>query len=90
MGRSERWVSHGSQLAEITERLAPGIEVEDGFPWSMAWEEKLSLNMLKAKRLLGFDPNIRLTMPYEVSKRGWIPVVWKMIVGNLTDEGGMA
>ena len=52
--------TRGSEFAEIIDRIVPGIEVEVGFPWSMAQGEELSLDMSKAKRLLDFEPQYSL------------------------------
>jgi UDP-glucose 4-epimerase len=52
--------TRGSEFAAILERLVPGIEVETGFPWSMAQGGEISFDMSKAKKLLGFEPKYTL------------------------------
>lgn len=44
----------GYELAEMAQSLVPGIEVEYGFPWSMAQGGRISFDMTKAERLMGF------------------------------------
>ncbi|MBM3774132.1 MAG: NAD(P)-dependent oxidoreductase [Acidobacteria bacterium] len=46
----------GAQFVEIVRALAPGIEIDFGFPWSMAQGHEISFDMSKARRLLGFEP----------------------------------
>ncbi len=46
----------GREFAEIIQRNFPGIEVETGFPWSMAQGEKIRFSMEKAKNMIGFEP----------------------------------
>ena len=48
--------TRGSRFAEIVERLVPGIEVEYGFPWSMAQGGEIAFDMSKASELIGFEP----------------------------------
>lgn len=50
----------GSEFAEIIGRLAPGIAVETGYPWSMAQGNRLEFDMSKARRTLGFVPQYTL------------------------------
>jgi nucleoside-diphosphate-sugar epimerase len=71
--------TRGSECAEIIERLVPGIEVEVGFPWSMAQGEELSLDMSKAKRLLDFEPQ------YSLEDAIWSIKEW-VDAGGLEDE----
>jgi dTDP-L-rhamnose 4-epimerase len=52
--------THGSEFAATVEGVAPGIEVEFGFPWSMAQGEEVCFDMSKAKELLGFEPQYTL------------------------------
>lgn len=52
--------TRGSEFAEIITRIVPGIEVEVGFPWSMAQGGEISFDMSKAKRLLDFEPQYTL------------------------------
>jgi len=46
----------GSEFAEIAKSIISGIEVEYGFPWSMAQGEKIEFDMSKAERMIGFKP----------------------------------
>ena len=46
----------GAEFAEIVQRLVPGIQVEFGYPWSMAQGGQIAFSMKKAKELLGFEP----------------------------------
>ena len=48
--------TRGSEFVEIIKRLSPGIEVEVGFPWSMAQGGEVSFDMSKAKALMEFEP----------------------------------
>lgn len=48
--------TRGSEFVAIVKKLAPGIAVECGFPWSMAQGGEISFSMEKAKRLLGYVP----------------------------------
>ena len=48
--------TRGSEFVEIVRRLAPGIETEFGYPWSMAQGGEISFDMTKARRLIGFEP----------------------------------
>ncbi len=48
--------TRGSEFAEILERLVPGIEVDFGFPWSMAQGGEIAFDGSKAKKLLDFEP----------------------------------
>jgi UDP-glucose 4-epimerase len=48
--------TRGTEFIEIVRNAAPGIEVEVGFPWSMAQGGEIAFSMRKAKRLLGFEP----------------------------------
>jgi UDP-glucose 4-epimerase len=48
--------TRGSEFVEAVQSLVPGIEVEFGFPWSMAQGGEIAFDMSKAKRLLGFEP----------------------------------
>jgi UDP-glucose 4-epimerase len=52
--------TRGSEFAEVVERIAPSIEVELGFPWSMAQGGEVAFDMSKAKQLLGFEPQYSL------------------------------
>lgn len=46
----------GNEFAAAVRRVRPEIEVEVGFPWSMAQGGKVSFDMSKAAKLLGFTP----------------------------------
>ena len=46
----------GYEFADIVKRLYPSIEVEYGFPWSMAQGEEICFSRNKAKELIGFEP----------------------------------
>jgi len=48
--------TRGAEFAGIVRALVPGIDVECGFPWSMAQGGEISFDMSKAKRLMGFEP----------------------------------
>ncbi len=50
----------GHQFVEAVQQLFPGIEVEFGFPWSMAQGEQLYFSMAKARELMGFEPQYHL------------------------------
>ncbi len=52
--------TRGSEFLEILQRLVPGIEVEFGFPWSMAQGGEIWFDISKAKRLIQFEPNYTL------------------------------
>ena len=49
----------------------PGIEVECGFPWSMAQGNEIVFSMDKAKKLIGFDPLFTLEDAIKSIKK-WI------------------
>jgi nucleoside-diphosphate-sugar epimerase len=46
----------GMEFMQIVRKVFPGIEVELGFPWSMAQGGEIAFDMSKAKRLLGIEP----------------------------------
>ena len=52
--------TRGSEFTEIVKKLVPGIEVECGFPWSMAQGGEVAFDMSKAQKLLGFQPQYTL------------------------------
>jgi len=52
---SEKAVS-GKEFEEIVKGIMPEIEVEFGFPWSMAQGNEIEFSMEKAKKVLGFEP----------------------------------
>ncbi|MEM2146844.1 MAG: NAD(P)-dependent oxidoreductase [Candidatus Jordarchaeaceae archaeon] len=48
--------TRGSEFKEIVQKLVPGIEVEYGFPWSMAQGGEICFSMSKAKEKISFEP----------------------------------
>jgi nucleoside-diphosphate-sugar epimerase len=52
--------TRGSEFAAILESVAPGIQINTGFPWSMAQGGEIEFDMSKAKRLLDFSPRYTL------------------------------
>ncbi len=48
--------TRGSEFAAIIQGVTPGIQVNTGFPWSMAQGGEIEFDMSKAKRLLDFAP----------------------------------
>ena len=48
--------TRGSEFVDIIKHLSPNIEVEVGFPWSMAQGGEVSFDMSKAKALMGYEP----------------------------------
>ena len=52
--------TRGSEFAAIVESVAPGIQVNTGFPWSMAQGGEIEFDMSKARRLLDFAPRYTL------------------------------
>ena len=46
----------GHEFAAAIKKCYPNIEVETGFPWSMAQGDKIAFDMSKAKRLIDFTP----------------------------------
>ena len=48
--------TRGVEFAEIIKNLMPDIDVEFGFPWSMAQGDEVAFDMSKAKALIGFEP----------------------------------
>ncbi|NPV54308.1 MAG: NAD(P)-dependent oxidoreductase [Firmicutes bacterium] len=48
--------TRGFEFAEIVKSMVPGIEVEYGYPWSMAQGGEIAFDMSKAERLIGFKP----------------------------------
>jgi UDP-glucose 4-epimerase len=50
----------GAEFAAILQKLIPSIQVEMGFPWSMAQGNTVIFDMSKAQRLLGFVPEYKL------------------------------
>lgn len=61
----------GRQFKDAVQVVAPGIEVDFGFPWSMAQGSALHFDMSKAKRLLGFDPVFSIRDSIE-SIKAWV------------------
>lgn len=50
----------GAEFAQAVKEIVPGIQVEFGYPWSMAQGGRIEFSMEKAKRLLGFEPQYTL------------------------------
>ena len=48
--------TRGSEFVAIIKRLSPNIDVEVGFPWSMAQGGEISFDMSKAKARMDFEP----------------------------------
>lgn len=48
--------TRGSEFADVVKEFVPGIQVECGFPWSMAQGGEISFSMEKARKLMGFEP----------------------------------
>ena len=48
--------TRGAEFVESIKRFVPDIEVEFGFPWSMAQGGEIAFDMSKAKNLIGFEP----------------------------------
>jgi nucleoside-diphosphate-sugar epimerase len=46
----------GMEFERIVKELVPGIEVECGFPWSMAQGGRIEFDMSKAAKLIDFKP----------------------------------
>lgn len=63
--------TRGTEFIEAVEDLAPGIEIECGFPWSMAQGSEISFDMSKAKQLLDYEPQYTLTDAVK-SIKDWI------------------
>ena len=69
--------TRGNEFVAVVEQLVPGIEVECGFPWSMAQGGEISIDMSKARKLLDFEPRYTLADAIK-SIKDW------------ADEGGLA
>jgi nucleoside-diphosphate-sugar epimerase len=61
----------GSEFIQAVQSVVPGIEVETGFPWSMAQGGALYFDMSKARQLLGFEPRYSLRESIQ-SIKDWI------------------
>jgi nucleoside-diphosphate-sugar epimerase len=72
--------TRGSEFVDIIKSIVPNIEVELGFPWSMAQGGEVAFDMSKAKKLLNFEPNYTLADSVQ-SIKDWIDA------GGLTAEG---
>jgi nucleoside-diphosphate-sugar epimerase len=72
--------TRGSEFIEIVKKLVPGIEVDVGFPWSMAQGGEIAFSMEKAKKLLGFEPIYDLAASIK-SIKDWVDA------GGLTEAG---
>ena len=66
----------GTEFIDVVKKVVPGIEVECGFPWSMAQGDEISFDMSKAKKLMDFEPKYSLADAIQ-SIKNWI------------DEGGL-
>ena len=71
----------GSEFAEIVKSLVPDIEVECGFPWSMAQGKEIAFDMQKAKNLMRFEPKYTLADSIK-SIKDWIDA------GGLVEKKG--
>jgi UDP-glucuronate 4-epimerase len=63
--------SRGTEFIQIIQSIVPGIEVDVGFPWSMAQGREIAFDMSKAKTLLGFEPIYKLADSVQ-SIKDWI------------------
>jgi UDP-glucuronate 4-epimerase len=63
--------TRGTGFIQIVQSIVPGIEVDVGFPWSMAQGREIAFDMSKAKRLLGFEPVYTLADSVQ-SIKDWI------------------
>ncbi len=61
----------GREFMQIVQKIFPGIEVEVGFPWSMAQGGEIAFDMSKAKRLLGIEPLYTMEQSIQ-SIKDWI------------------
>ena len=61
----------GSEFIQIVKGLVPGIEVDVGYPWSMAQGGEIAFSMEKAKKLLGFEPKYDLAASIK-SIKDWV------------------
>ena len=71
--------TRGSEFVAVVQRLVPGIQVEFGFPWSMAQGGEIAFDMSKAERLLDFVPQYTLADSVKAIK-DWIDA------GGLVEE----
>ena len=71
----------GSEFMQIVKKLIPDIEVECGFPWSMAQGDRISFSMEKAKKLLDFKPKYTLADAVK-SIKDWVDT------GGLEEDQG--
>ncbi|MBI4553189.1 MAG: NAD(P)-dependent oxidoreductase [Candidatus Latescibacteria bacterium] len=63
--------TRGMEFVEIVKRFVPDIEVDYGFPWSMAQGGEIAFDMSKAKRLIDFEPRYNLSDSIK-SIKDWI------------------
>ncbi len=63
--------TRGSEFAAILESIIPGIQVETGFPWSMAQGGEIEFDMSKAERVLDFTPRYSMRETIE-SIKAWV------------------
>jgi nucleoside-diphosphate-sugar epimerase len=61
----------GAEFAKAVQDCCPGIDVEYGFPWSMAQGEKVEFSVEKAKKLIGFEPKYALADSVK-SIKAWV------------------
>ena len=61
----------GIEFMQIVRKIFPRIEVEVGFPWSMAQGGEIAFDMSKAKRLLGIEPLYTMEQSIQ-SIKDWI------------------
>jgi len=73
--------TRGLEFAEIVRGLVPGIEVECGFPWSMAQGGEISFSMEKAGKMMDFEPLFSLADSIKSIKE-WTDA------GGLTEQAG--
>ena len=63
--------TRGTEFMQILRKISPHIEVEVGFPWSMAQGGEIAFDMSKAKKLLGIEPLYTLEQSIQ-SIKDWI------------------
>lgn len=75
--------TRGSEFSDIVKNLVPGIQVDYGFPWSMAQGGEVSFDMSKARKIIGFEPVYTLADSIKNIKE-WIDA------GGLTEDTSAA
>jgi nucleoside-diphosphate-sugar epimerase len=63
----------GTEFEHVIHQFYPDIEVQCGFPWSMAQGGEIEFSMQKAKRIFGFEPKYSLIDSIAYIKQ-WIDV----------------